>query len=571
MDRHASDGTAPRATIATSASAAGVAQAAWLAAAAVALAAFVIRLVGLDHTPHFDEIYHVLAGESLLRDGTLRLSPDGPPYGRARLFTFLVAGSMALFGETLVAARIPAAIAGALLAGAVYLSVRRYGDPLAAGLAAGLVALAPTDLYLSQLARFYSLHALLIWGVAMGVFALAAGAARPDRRGVAIALATVAGLAIAYHLQPSAALACGAMAVAAAPVAAWTHRRRLRRVPRRAWAAAIAAAGVALVWFALAGPAGRWFAGYRNPGSIVIGRDPSARYYFDYFGRLFGVLWAAFPVLAAIAVTRRARFVTYLAMFALVSFTAVSLSTWRHERYVYFALPAVYAVAALGLSTAFRWLRDAWEARLLRGGQPAARARRAAFAIAAASALAAAAFAAPTVDAAAYTYRMLTVSDADWWLGGHFRGEADWERAARSLAGMDLPHGAVVASSPNKAAYYLGDIDYILLARAVPRVDGRFQEPGLDRQWNRPEVASADAVAAVMACRPSGVFVIERREWRRPQGVPDATADRIEGHARALAVPPDTRVMAFAWGPGDAPAAPPAGWSCGPDGRASRD
>jgi len=571
MDRHASDGTAPHATIATSAPAGGVARAAWLAAAAVALAAFLIRLVGLDHTPHFDELYHVLAGESLLHDGTLRLSADGAPYGRARLFTYLVAGSMALLGETLVAARMPAVVAGALLAGAVYLSVRRYGDPVAAGLAGGFVALAPTDLYLSQLARFYSLHALLIWGMAMAVFALAAGAARPDRRGLALALAMIVGMAVAYALQPSTAVAGGALAIAAAPVAAWTYRRRLRAVSRRTWVLAAGAAGLALAWFALAGPGPRLVAGYRNPGSITIGRDVSARFYFDYFGRLFGVLWAALPALAAIALTRRPRFVAYLAVFALASFAAVSLSTWRHERYVYFALPAVYAVAALGLSTAFRWLREAWEARLLRGGRPAARARRAAFAIAMASAVAAAAFAAPTVDAVAYTYRMLTVSDADWWLGGHFRGEADWERAARSLAGMDHPRGAVVASSPNKAAYYLGDVDYILLARTVARVDGGFQEPGLDRRWNRPEVASADAVAAIMACRPSGVFVIERREWRRPEGVPDATADRIERNTRPLAVPPDTRVMAFAWAPGDAPAAPPAGWSCGADGRASRD
>ncbi len=569
MDRNASVGTAPGPPLGTSASAAGSARTAWLTAGGLALGAFLIRLVGLDHTPHFDELYHVLAGESFLRDGTLRLSPDSPPYGRARLFTFLVAGSMALLGETLVAARIPAAIAGALLAGAVYLSVRRYGDGAAGLLAGALVALAPTDLYLSQLARFYTLHALLIWGVAMGVFALAAGAARPDRRSAALALATIAGLAVAYALQPSAALAAGAIGIAAAPIAGWTYRRRLRAVPPRIWALAIAVAGLALAWLALAGPGGQLLAVYRNPGSVTIGRDPGARFYFDYFGRLFGVLWAALPVLVAIALTRWPRFVAYLAVFAFVAFAAVSLSTWRHPRYVYFALPAVYALAALGLATAFRWLRDIWEARLLRGGRPAPRARRAALAIAAASAIGAAAFAAPTADAVSYTYRMLTVSDADWWLGGYLRGEADWGRAARSLAQMDLPDGAIVASSPNKAAYYLGDFDYILLARTVARADGRFREPSLDRQWNRPGVASADAVSAVMACRPSGVFVIERREWRRPEGVPDDTADRIERYARPLGVPTDTRVMAFAWGPRDGPADPPAGWSCGPGGQVS--
>lgn len=536
----------------------------------MALCAFLLRLIGLDHTPHVDELYHVLAGRSLLEDGSLRLSPDGVLYTRALPFTYLVAGSMALFGDGLAAARLPAVVAGALLAGAVFLAVRRYGDPLAAWLAAGLVALAPTDLYLSQLVRFYTLHALLVWLVAIAVYALVSEPARLDRRSLLLVAVAALGLPLAFRLQPSTALAAAGIAVAAAPVAAWTHRARLRSAPAWAWGLGAVAFAAAAAWLVFGGLGAKLLGAYRPDDAVVVGRDPGSRFYFDYFSRLLGGLWDALPLLALVAASRRPRFVVYLGLLALVSFVGVSFSSWRHERYVYFALPAVYAVAALGFSTVIRWVRDALGVRLA-GVLPRARSRLAATGLTALGAFAAAAFAAPTIDAASYTYRMLTVDDADWWLGGHFRGEADWGAAAAALADRLAPDVTLVATSPQKATYYFDDLDFVLLARAVPRRGGYPAEPGIDRQFDRPEIASADAVLAVMACRPRGVIVSETREWRRPVGVPSGTADVIERHARPVALPSGARILAFAWSPAEAPAAPPSGWACGPGGGVVRD
>jgi len=542
---------------------------AWIAAAFVVAAAFLVRLIGLDHTPHIDELYHVLAGRSLLEDGSLRLSPDGMIYTRARPFTFLVAGSMALFGDSLAAARLPAAISGALLAGAVFLAVARYGDPLAAWLAALLVMLAPTDLYLSQLVRFYTLHALLVWVAAIAVYALAARAPRRDRATLALAAGAAAALYLAFRLQPSTALAVAAIAAAAVPVAAWTHRARLRATPAWGWALAAALLTLGGAWLAFGGFGAKLLGAFRAEGTIVLGRDAGPRFYFDYFARLFGGLWTALPVLAAVALARRPRFTIYLCVLAAVAFVAVSLSSWRHERYVYFALPAVYVVAALGVGTILRWIRAGWAARLLAAGA-GPRARPWATALTAAVGLFAGGFAAHTVDAASYSYRMLTVDDSDWWLGGHFRGEADWGAVAAILEGRVAADAALVATSPQKAAYYFGDLDFVLLGRAVSRRGGYDDEPGIDRQWNRQEIASPAAVRAVMACNPRGVIVAEEREWRRPEGVPTLTADFIERSAHPLEVPTGTRIRVFVWGPADGPEAPPEGWSCESDGGVAR-
>ena len=538
---------------------------AWLLAGALTVLAFLVRLVGLDHTPHLDEIYHTLAARSWLADGSLRLSPDGMVYSRARLFTQLVGISQAFFGESLWASRLPAAASGAALTGAVFVGTHRYGDPLSAWFAALMVMFGPVDLYLSQIVRFYTPHALLVWVAAFSVFALASDRG-PDRRRV-LGLVLVAGgaLALAYHLQMSTALAGLALAVGGGAVALWTFRAHVVRVPWWLWVGLAAVLVVALFAVLETRFGVRLIRSYRPPRAVTIGRDPSARYYFDYFQGLFGLLWAGLPFLAAAAFVRRRRFTAFLALFALVSFIAVSFSTWRHARYVYFAMPAVYMLWALGSVSLLAWLRDAWRKRLSAGSRTPAEAGRLAFLLTAASALVAGVFAAPTIDAVVYSARMLTVSDADWTLGGYFRGEADWERAIEGL-GADTPTEGttVVASSPHKATFYLGDVDYVLLGRALR--DGELL--GVDGQWNRPEIATPSAMAAVLACHPDGIVLVEEREWRRPEGVPSATADYLEATLTQVPTPPGSRMVAFRWS-SDRPTPLPPDWACGDDGRVS--
>jgi 4-amino-4-deoxy-L-arabinose transferase-like glycosyltransferase len=135
----------------------------WAAAAAVTAVALAVRLIHLDTPPFVDELFHVLAAKSYLADGTLEIADGSRPYVRARLYTMLVAGMFAWFGEGLVQARIPAVVAGALLVGVVYMWVHSVAGRWPAVISSLLFCFQPGALSLSQIGRFYTLATLFLW------------------------------------------------------------------------------------------------------------------------------------------------------------------------------------------------------------------------------------------------------------------------------------------------------------------------------------------------------------------------------------------------------------------------
>jgi len=132
-----------------------------------------VRLLHLDHTPLYDEMYHVLAAQSWLRDGTLSIG-DGL-YERGRYFTLLVAGFFRLFGEALTVARLPSAIAGSLMVGVTYSWLSANAGRVPALICAVLLIFSPISIFLSQFARFYALHALSVVLASFAIYYLVAG------------------------------------------------------------------------------------------------------------------------------------------------------------------------------------------------------------------------------------------------------------------------------------------------------------------------------------------------------------------------------------------------------------
>ncbi len=511
-----------------------------LGALALLLLAAGVRLLGLDHTPHYDELYHVLAARSLLEDGTLQLG-DGFPYVRARLFTFLVAGSFALFGESLATARVPAVAAGALLAAFVYAWVRRRHGPLAGWIAGLLVCFAPSSIYLSQQARFYTLHALLMWIGMTALFDAVVDAPRAGRRTGAW-LAVVASFAVAYTLQVTTVIGVGAAAAAALVASA----PRWWKLPARARFLGLGlavAAGAALLY--ARGPElwerFRWSAPW---GAHARGEH---RYYYGLFLRQYPAIWPALPVLALAAAIRSRRAAAYLTVAFFLILGVLSFAAWKHERYIFFALPLAFALAAMGVAAVFEWLWSAFagEWKRLRAW---ARAGVVALAVGAAG------FLLIGQDAVSYSYRMLTVSDADWWLPWYYRGEPDWERAAELLGDRD-PRGVVLASSKLKALYYLGDLDFVL--GREPLMSGDALAPDFTRedQLGRPVVYSPDAVRRIVACEPSGLVVVERGAWDNPLRVDAALSAFLEAELRRVDLPGELRLLAFSWDRGSGAAA----------------
>src|SRR5690606_8493648 len=134
----------------------------WAVPIAVVLLTVLVRLPLLDRPAHVDEFFHVLAAQSLLDDGDLA-TMDGQPYARGWMFTYMVAGSFAIFGESFVVSRLVPLACGVLLVLALYLAVRRHAGILAGLAAAVPLALDPVSVQLGQFTRFYTLHALLFW------------------------------------------------------------------------------------------------------------------------------------------------------------------------------------------------------------------------------------------------------------------------------------------------------------------------------------------------------------------------------------------------------------------------
>jgi 4-amino-4-deoxy-L-arabinose transferase-like glycosyltransferase len=521
----------------------------------IAALAVGVRLVQLDHAPYVDELYHTLTARSLLADGTLHINGD-VEYTRARLFTWLVAGLMRGFGDSLVVARIPAVIAGAALVAGVFAWLRVPAGRAAAWAAALMLCFAPISIYLSQQVRFYTLQALFFGIGAVAVYHAADGGT--PRRRVVLAAAAAACFAMALHLQVASAVGIAAVGtwllVDRAPAAwDWTRTGSPRRPLLLGTVLLVAAATVA----ALALRLGPWAVSMFSYADVwAEANRHNARYYHDNLLSQYPTLWTLFPLAVITAASRFARATIFLVVVFGIVLVFHSAAAWKHERYIFYVLPAFFAIWGLALGVALPWLRARASTLLLQ--QPTLRTARVATTAGATLLLTAAlVFAAVGNPATMIAYRMLTVADADWTLSRAYRGEADWQGALPVLRPAAEAAEVVVAASMLKSLYYLGRVDMGLSATEVARgADER--EFSVAGREGVPVISSAESLALVHGCFDHGLVIVDERGWRRPWGVRDDAADYLEHGMERLATPQGGGVLAFRW----RAAAGPAGAAC---------
>jgi 4-amino-4-deoxy-L-arabinose transferase-like glycosyltransferase len=514
----------------------------WAEVALVALLALVVRLVYLDHSPYIDELNHALAARSLLEDGTLRIN-GGSPYARSWLYTLLVAGMVALLGDTLVVGRIPAVVAGTVLVAAVFLWTRSVANRSAAWIAAVLLCFAPISIYLSQQVRFYTLHALLFWLGAVAVYGAVTGVGR--RRKALLLAASAVCFALAFHLQPTTAVGvlavCAWVAVDRIPALARQVRARRWRGPAAvailvaAGLFALLATGVLERGASLFGYADAWAAHNRD----------NVRFYHDLFVSQFASLWTLLPLLFLLGASRWPRPAVFFATVFATAFLVHSLAAWKHERYIFYALPFFFATAALGIAAAVPWLWSRFDDVVRRGldARPPGPLVSTLFALVlAVSAL----FAAAGNGATSYAYKMLTVPDTEWRMPVAYRGEAEWRIALPELRAAAAESEIVLATSMLKALYYLDRVDAGLTATEVQRSRSG-SEFAIARKEAVPVISTPESLQHLVACFPSGLVIAEQRNWRHAWGVPDATADLLETTLTRVPVPSYSGVLAFRW------------------------
>jgi 4-amino-4-deoxy-L-arabinose transferase-like glycosyltransferase len=123
-----------------------------LALLGLLILAAALRLYRLDSLPpglHHDEAGYGMQGLQVLAGDSRIFFPSYA--GREAAYPHLVAASIALLGQNVLAERLPAALAGVLLVPVIFLAGRRIYGPAGGLLAAGMVMAAPWLLHLNRI------------------------------------------------------------------------------------------------------------------------------------------------------------------------------------------------------------------------------------------------------------------------------------------------------------------------------------------------------------------------------------------------------------------------------------
>jgi hypothetical protein len=490
-----------------------------LAGAVVAALLPVLARGVIDHVVIYDELLHILAARGLLDTGLPAIA--GGMYDRGELYTRLAAMAMAHLGDTPVAARLPALVAGATLVFLLVVWVGRKVGMLA-GVSAGLfLCLVPGTIDVAVFARFYTLHALVM----LVMFAAAFEASLPDQTITARlgwSLLALALLPLGWHLQETTLVAAVAAMAGVLVVLAMRHwtivRNMVRSHPIAVPLTLLGLAGAGLVvltefgfWDKLAW-APLWAAG----------RAGRHHYYLDALARELPLLWPLLPaaVLIGVGDARTRRIVSFCATVLAVALLIHSFAGSKAVRYVYYVVPmacVAWGVAAAQLIGRSATGSDRVPGESHRWGR----------------------WVAPTLLLVALVLsqegmRALRLASGrlEPTVALGYGAEADWGAALGSLDRVLRGADIVITSNAMKALYYLGRYDYELNVSIVGETDTH-QEFGVDPRTGGRAIGSAESVERVLMTPASALVILEEEKIGKASGVPADAVALIESRCRA--------------------------------------
>lgn len=520
--------------------------------------AFVVRWVGLGQEPLNDELYHFLAARSWLEGEGLSILPGAAPYDRGSLFTYLVAGFMALFGVSLEAARIPSLLSGVALVGVVGWWLGRSGLVLAAALAAVLLALDPELLQHSQMARFYALHGLLFFLGSIGVAAAVQHDRSPKQR-VLIGLLAGVSLVMAFGLQVTTLIGLGGLALYVllwpeSTVHQWL-RPRLGRRPL-AWTMGILAGAIAAVGVGWTVGLIDWLVARATAVDLwaLSGRD-NVRFYYAWLHSHYAPFVVLFPLLVILSWSRAPRISALsFALFA-IPFIVHSLLPWKAYRYLAYALPFFFILSAIGLIEGLRHLRRGLVFIVQDIGVRQNLQRWTVI-----GALVAVILSLTVGNRAFIETTRLVDRDPEFHfpLMGPGEGTLSWSRAEPVLQALADDAGAVVSSNPNKGVMFLDRLDYALSRTSLYQPAGYWHEEfWVDPRYGRPVIVSREALQQVVCEHDDVLVVTERLQLRNPRSILPETARFLEERGERIDLPAELGLEAFRLLPSSAEGCPP--------------
>lgn len=508
---------APRATAPVAAALAG-----WLELLLLGALALAVRLAWLGADLHIDELYHLLAARGWNEQGVPAIGTG--VYDRALLFTALVGWSLETLGGSVLAARLPSVLAGTALVLVLFLWTRRVAGPVAAWAAGLLLAFSPLAVELSQLARFYALHALLFWLAAVCAWRASAVAVPTATRLALTALGLLCAL-LAGHLQLLTLIGFAGIGLWLAGLLAprlwsWLCGQGVQGALLGLGLALLGTGSLAVLL--QSGVAEQLLERYRWTPLWAQQYHNQVHFYHVRLGEQYPVLWplTAFAGLAALA--WRPRAAAFCATIFGTALLTASFAGMKDDRYLFFALPFLFALWGIGLAATWRQLAGAsldLADRALAWAGPWLRTPRMRFAI--------------VGGAVAF---MLSASGAPAKLAfdlarhrlpdGTGRVTSDWREAATALAPWLGRADVVITSDEMAALHHLGRADVLLSAT-------RLSEVGDGRQFSRDPrtgvviISEAASFRALLACHASGLVILSRRDLASDWAVGEDTLQTI--------------------------------------------
>ncbi|MDP9177204.1 MAG: hypothetical protein M3O61_05945 [Gemmatimonadota bacterium] len=504
--------------------------------AAIFVGALALRSLNLAPVPGYDELYHMLAARSWALDGTLAIA-DGT-YRRASLFTIATGMMFSLFGESVTVARVIPIVAGSLLVALVFWWTRSVAGRLSAWIAALLLCFAPDAISLSRFIRFYSLHALLFFLGAIGVFALVTRPQHSSRIRFALMIMSTIAFALAMHLQSTTLIGLAGLCVWLIVVAGpnWVRQIKARPAAPRI---ALACAVIALLAFFTAVQTGylahQWDRYNRLP---LWNEGTRVAFYHWRFLAKYATLWSLLPVAILVAIARRPQAGFFCATLVVIGLIALSLGANRGDRYIFYLTPFIYVLWAIAIAELVpvvrRLSRDVSEQFL------PSRMR------------AAASLWVQWLTLGSMALFLVAGNRAvlDVFRAGPFprlRGSVDWPAASVVLRPIIRETEVVVTTNALGAIYYLDRYDFEVSANHLSEIKGG-KEFSLDHRTGRPVISAPESIDRIVSCYSSGLFVTEKGRWNNERtGIGRAAANQLLVSAEPVALDPRWLMLAFKW------------------------
>jgi hypothetical protein len=526
------------------------------AAALIFTASILLYLINLGRAPHPDELYHVLAARGLLEHGEPRIAEG--LYTRVLGYTWLIAQTFGLFGESLAAARLPSILFMAALNALLFLWLRREAGNAAAWLGAGLFASSPFALEIAQFARFYALQSLAFFAGCILVHDLVRRLPTVGPAMVAGGLGAAFCFALAVYLQPTTLIGLvgvglwlGSILILPRLLDPALDRRHRLRLLALGLAVAVAIGVVMLATGVLA----ELWQRYRSTPVFLAPRANEFWFYHLFYVLYYPTLWPLIGFLGFAALARWPRPAWFAVVIFVTGFLLNSFAGPKNLRYFAYAQPFLFVVFGLGLAAILPWLSQAGRAftqqlRTHLAGLGLARWRLPRLALWGALLILLLANAALLRTATLLADITVPPQNPD----------VRWDETRPLVEPLLAEVDAVVTMVELETLYFWERYDVLFSPSRLGEI-ANAGEFAADFRTGRPVISTRDSLARLVDCTASGMFIAVASRWRQSQFVDAETVSFIEGTMTRLELPGRSQLLVFTWqhtppGEGD-PACPP--------------